>query len=37
MTKQAKWAFEKKEDAEKFIAENGGILATFDEAMKASL
>ncbi len=24
MTKQAKWAFEKKEDAEKFIQENGG-------------
>jgi copper chaperone NosL len=36
MTKQAKWAFAKKEDAEKFIQENGGTLATFDEAMKAS-
>ncbi len=36
MTKQAKWAFEKKEDAEKFIAEHGGTLATFDQAMKAS-
>ncbi|MFH0726731.1 MAG: nitrous oxide reductase accessory protein NosL [Pseudomonadota bacterium] len=36
MTKQAKWAFEKKEDAEKFISENGGSLATFDEAMKAA-
>ena len=36
MTKQAKWAFAKKEDAEKFIKENGGTLATFDEAMKAA-
>ena len=36
MTKQAKWAFAKKEDAEKFIKENGGTLATFDAAMKAA-
>jgi copper chaperone NosL len=36
MTKQAKWAFEKKEDAEKFIQENGGTLATFDDAMKVT-
>jgi hypothetical protein len=36
MTRQAKWAFEKKEDAEKFITENGGSPATFDEAMKAA-
>jgi nitrous oxide reductase accessory protein NosL len=36
MTKQAKWAFAKKEEAEKFIKENGGTLATFDEAMKAA-
>jgi len=36
MTKQAKWAFAKKEDAEKFISENGGVLATFDAAMKAA-
>ena len=35
MTKRAKWAFEKKEDAEKFIKENGGEAATFDVAMKA--
>ena len=35
MTKRAKWAFEKKEDAEKFIKENGGETATFDVAMKA--
>lgn len=36
MTKRAKWAFEKKEDAEKFIKGNGGKLVTFDEAMKAT-
>ncbi len=36
MTKKAKWAFENKADAEKFIAENGGTLATFDDAMKAT-
>jgi copper chaperone NosL len=36
MTKRAKWAFEKKADADKFIRENGGSLSTFDEAMKAS-
>ena len=34
MSKRAKWAFEKKEDAEKFIKENGGETATFDIAMK---
>jgi nitrous oxide reductase accessory protein NosL len=34
MTKRAKWAFENKTDAEKFITENGGTLATFDEAIK---
>jgi nitrous oxide reductase accessory protein NosL len=36
MTKEAKWAFAKKEDAEKFIKENGGTLSTFDAAMKAA-
>lgn len=36
MTKRAKWAFEIKKDAEKFIKENGGQIASFDEAMKAS-
>lgn len=36
MTKQAKWAFAKQEDAEKFIKDNGGTLATFDAAMKAA-
>jgi copper chaperone NosL len=36
MTKQAKWAFATKADAEKFIAANGGTLANFDEAIKAA-
>ena len=36
MTKRAKWAFAKKADAEAFIKESGGALASFDEAMKAS-
>jgi len=36
MTKRAKWAFEQKGDAEKFVKENGGSMATFEEAMKAS-
>ena len=36
MTKRAKWAFERKEDAERFIQENGGQLVTFEEALKAS-
>lgn len=36
MSKQGKWAFAKKEDAEAFVKDNGGIMATFDDAMKAS-
>lgn len=36
MTKRAKWAFEKKEDAEAFVKENGGKIATLEEALKAS-
>jgi copper chaperone NosL len=36
MTKRAKWAFEKKEDAQKFMAENGGKTASFEESMKAA-
>jgi len=36
MTKRAKWAFGKKEDAEKFKAENGGDLASFEQAIKGS-
>ena len=36
MSRRAKWAFEKKEDAERFKAENGGELATFEQAVKAA-
>lgn len=36
MTKRAKWAFEKQEDADKFVKENGGFSTTFDESMKAA-
>ena len=36
MTKRAKWAFETQEAAAAFAKENGGALATFEEAMKAS-
>lgn len=36
MTKRAKWGFEKKEEAEKFKRDNGGALASFDDAMKAA-
>lgn len=36
MTKRGKWAFAKKEDADKFIAENGGDATTFDLAIKAA-
>jgi copper chaperone NosL len=36
MTKRGKWAFGNKEDAEKFKAENGGDIATFDQAMKTA-
>ena len=36
MTRNAKWAFLQKGDAEKFIGQNGGKLSTYDEAMKAA-
>jgi nitrous oxide reductase accessory protein NosL len=36
MTKRAKWAFATKEGAEKFMAENGGNPATFEQSFKAS-
>ena len=36
MTKRPKWAFEKQEDAEKFVKESGGKISTFDEAMKSA-
>jgi nitrous oxide reductase accessory protein NosL len=36
MTQVAKWAFADKKAAEAFIKDNGGKLATFDEALKAA-
>jgi len=36
MTRNAKWAFAQKVDADRFISENGGKLATYDDAMKVS-
>lgn len=36
MTARAKWAFENRPDAERFAKENGGTVASFDEAAKAA-
>lgn len=36
MTQRAKWAFGKREDADQFIAENGGRMVAFEEAMKGT-
>jgi nitrous oxide reductase accessory protein NosL len=36
MTSRAKWAFEKRSDAEDFTKQYGGQIATFDDAMKAT-
>lgn len=36
MTRRGKWAFLRKEDAERFIAENSGKLATFEQILKAT-
>jgi copper chaperone NosL len=36
MSKNAKWAFANRVDAEKFLKENGGRIATFDEALDAA-
>ncbi|SDZ82188.1 Nitrous oxide reductase accessory protein NosL [Desulfuromusa kysingii] len=36
MTSRAKWAFAQQSDAEAFIASHGGVIANFDQAMKAS-
>ncbi len=36
MTRNAKWAFASKADAEKFRQENDGRIAGFDEALEAS-
>jgi copper chaperone NosL len=36
MTRQGKWAFAKKEDAEAFMKSNGGTITSFEEALKTS-
>ena len=36
MSSRAKWAFEKKSDAEAFVAANRGILAAFEDALEAA-
>jgi copper chaperone NosL len=36
MTRRAKWAFEGKTAAERFVAEHGGVAATFEAALKAA-
>jgi hypothetical protein len=36
VSRTGKWAFEKRLDAEAFIKTNGGVLATFDDAIKAA-
>ncbi len=36
MTQRAKWAFEKKADAEAFVAQFGGEVVTFDQAVTAA-
>ena len=36
MTRRAKWAFATKDNAQQFIRNHGGTLATFDQIMKAT-
>lgn len=36
MTQNAKWAFAEKTDAEKYLAENGGRIAGFDEVLQTA-
>jgi copper chaperone NosL len=36
MTGKAKWAFASRDSADRFIKANGGAIANFDEAIKAS-
>jgi len=36
MTQRAKWAFGKKEDAQKFMKENGGTMISLEQAFKAA-
>jgi nitrous oxide reductase accessory protein NosL len=37
MTEVPKWAFAKKEDAQRFVKESGGRVTTFDEALNLAL
>jgi len=37
MTALAKWAFAREEDARRFVEENGGVVSSFDQAMKSAL
>ena len=37
MTALAKWAFAREEDARRFVEENGGVVNSFDQAMKSSV
>lgn len=37
MTAVPKWAFAKKDDAQRFVKENGGRVTTFDEALNLAL
>lgn len=37
MTEVPKWAFAKRDDAQKFAKENGGRVTTFDEALNLAL
>ena len=37
MTEVPKWAFAKKDDAQKFVKENGGRITNFDEALNMAL
>ena len=37
MTALAKWAFAKTEDARRFVAENGGMVISFDQAMNSAI
>jgi copper chaperone NosL len=36
MTRNPKWAFKERADAERFVTENGGNLATFDYVIQAA-
>lgn len=37
MTPLPKWAFAKREDAQRFVRENGGTITTFDDALSLAL